>query len=408
MRYFVVIVLLVQSLFCVSIVTRFLTKQLLIDRGVENGFTRFVVHGAEDVILKDSQEPPNMYIEYLRNQCNGIFNGNDGKKNKFDFLKKITVLRGHLQGYTTNALLFRQTLLRWSVVFSLHQDTRKLGRLPDGYYYEAEEMANMRLLARKFGRFKSMLDSIDIPFLLVIDPSKYPAQSKQNIDSFLWVLDSLEIWHLNLADKQPFGIEGFYKTDHHWKIETALWSASEVAKEINKKLSYRIDTRLYDTARIERVLFPKMYMGSFGRRLFLPDSAREDFEELWPKYPTHFVNLTTDGEQIGDFKTAFGVLRLTAPNDVKSNSDFYANLMQSFKAHNLDSRAVPKSILVAGSSYAIPLAAFLSLGVQYVAEYDNHSVNQCSMEALKPDLLILEEGSFYFASRLANIILGDF
>jgi hypothetical protein len=280
--------------------------------------------------------------------------------------------------------------------------------LDDGVFYEIVPKSNTLPAALKVAHFQRFLQSKGIDFLFVMAPTQNQKQAYTNAAPFLRTLDSLGVKNMDLGKINPFGTDAFYKTDHHWTLPTALWAAQQVAFELNKTMRYNLNVNMLDKEKFDSIVYPKMFLGSYGRRMYWDDDRREDFVELWPKYETHFTNQTNGGTFEGEFGEVLSPNRLRTPNGMAD--DFYVRVFDDFSAHNFDSLAVPKSLFVVGNSYSRPVAGFLSLVFQNTMKIENANLSECVMEQVKPDLVILLETPSALSGKqlLANVILGEF
>jgi hypothetical protein len=401
MAWFVIVVLVVQGFFCAGIVARVLTKQFLVNRGIENAWTHFVM-GFENNNKNSRTRDPNLALDSLEEVCGSLQNYYSESKWNLGILVKLSSFQLKFEGYVKNKFPLRPVLMAIATPLALNGDARKIKWLPDGHMYEPKNFKKAYENALKLKNFENLLSKSNIPLLVVLAPALPNEQPDSNSVLFMRLLDSLNLWNLNLAANNPFGADGFYKTDHHWKIQTAFWAAQKTAEQINQKLQYHLDMNLYQRENFDSIVHQNMYLGSYGRRLYLDDSFRENFVELWPKYQTDYTVLTTGGKLQGIFKDVFGRDRLSLPNSM--NEDFYIALFPTFLAENHDSLAVPKTVLVVGHSYIKPFAGFLSLGFSKVASLSRLSVTQCIISTISPDLVIALEHN----GGLSDPILREF
>jgi hypothetical protein len=203
------------------------------------------MYGADNLKNENAYKGKNVFLNQLEHAC-----GDFSKKPKVRLnLYNIGFLLHYqktLEDYSQKYLALRSVLLAFPTPFpsSLHSEIIELDGASS--FHEKEPKANTHQSAIKVSNFKNMLDTMNIKLLFVSAPSKNQKEADVNIAPFHQELNDLSVWNINLGAKNPFGIAGFYKTDHHWKLETALWAAHEVSIEINDKLKYKINTSLYE------------------------------------------------------------------------------------------------------------------------------------------------------------------
>ncbi|MDR3348423.1 MAG: hypothetical protein LBO03_02260 [Acidaminococcales bacterium] len=162
----------------------------------------------------------------------------------------------------------------------------------------------------------------------------------------------------------------FFKTDHHWQIETAFWAYTELAKFLRQNHGFSADDFYLDKNNYNFITYKKHYLGSMGRKTGLAYMGADDFTVIYPKFKTDYVYTwrsdmdNADKALSGRFETA-----LLAPLD-HGHADFFDNGDKYFTylygnpglAHivNKNNRDGSKLLFVK-DSFAPPVAAFLSL-----------------------------------------------
>ena len=188
----------------------------------------------------------------------------------------------------------------------------------------------------------------------------------------------------------------FFRTDHHWKPETALRAAKVVGEKL---LSYGItfDSSYYDLQDYDVEILPAYFLGSEGKRATLAKVQADDFSILHPKFPTEMkVDIPEKKiDRTGDFE-----LLLYDKNCVE-NKDLYNMNPYSMYGHgdmaimNMENLLMPttnKKVLLIRDSYCDTMAPFLALGVRNLMTVDlrhfTGSVKAYIAEQ-KPDVVIV-------------------
>lgn len=231
-----------------------------------------------------------------------------------------------------------EMLLGWNVAF-VDPKGNHAGKLEDGaltWYLPRQDIdENIHNVAGVYNKCKE--DNID--FLYVIAPPKVNIKqdesiagkldfSIQNKDKFVRSLVSDGIPILDLG----YGLDKiydnhhqmFFRTDHHWKPETALTAVEIVSKDINYKNGYHIDTDKFNADLYEKKIYTKSFLGSQGKKVTLSQVEPDDFILLRPKFAVN-VNL-----KIPSFN-----VDVTGDFDIMLNPCMYENIsgMQLYSAN---------------------------------------------------------------------------
>lgn len=99
----------------------------------------------------------------------------------------------------------------------------------------------------------------------------------------------------------------FYRTDHHWKAETGLWAAGNLARYLNETHGYSIDTSMLEPDQFTYEVYPSWFLGSRGTKLSIARVDAEDFTMIYPKYPTllHYEIPGSRIDETGDFTVTY-------------------------------------------------------------------------------------------------------
>lgn len=90
----------------------------------------------------------------------------------------------------------------------------------------------------------------------------------------------------------------YYNSDHHWKTQTALWAAREIAETLG------LDTTLLQDGQYTVETYPDYFLGSLGRRVGTLYCGVDDFTLLVPKYETHYTFTHGEKTRTGTFREA--------------------------------------------------------------------------------------------------------
>ena len=151
--------------------------------------------------------------------------------------------------------------------------------------------------------FAKYLEKQKIKFGYILCPSKFSKfkkelpqgmvdYSNENADSFLKVLYDNNINVLDLREdlnkEFPDHFGAFFKTDHHWKPETGFWASQKIIKFLNQQLGQNLDENIIKKENFNFKTYPKLFLGSQGKKVTLSFAEPEDFTVITPKFNTDF------------------------------------------------------------------------------------------------------------------------
>ena len=254
------------------------------------------------------------------------------------------------------------------------------------YTYFSDGPEEKLSLIDSLNELRMTVEDDDTKFLYVMTPDKcipgYTEFSKglpysyvnETADLFLKGLRKQKIDYIDLREyMEDSGIEKselFYKTDHHWKIETAFYAFTCLVKELSKdyKFSENLIAEATNLNNYNKVLYEKSYVGSMARKTGVYYGDVDDFTMLYPKFPTKYrFRAKTNGNEYdtaGKFEHALmSMVPFTYdgshydPQADKYSSYLYGNQgVAHIKNKNVDG---PR-ILIVKDSFMVPVAAFLS------------------------------------------------
>ncbi len=260
-------------------------------------------------------------------------------------------------------------------------------------------------------RLKKELDRQDIPLLYIQAPFKLPADEQQlpdnvkdysneNADRFLKGLDAAGFDYFDLRknywSKGMNQNELFFNTDHHWTIDAAFRSYTEIAELLNSDYGFHIDEKYTDINNFNREVFKDYYIGSMGRRVGESYGGIDDFTLITPMFDTDYTVYERDygGEKIfeGTFREAVltnSYLAEGTPPETNRYAVYHGdNAELAFVNHNVRRG----KILIIKDSFGLPVYSFLSTGVHEVRALDVRLYQDSVAEYAKkyqPDVVII-------------------
>ncbi len=187
----------------------------------------------------------------------------------------------------------------------------------------------------------------------------------------------------------------FFRTDHHWKPETALRAAMVVGNKL-REYGIPVDDSHYDLQAFDVEVLPEYFLGSQGKRATLARANPDDFPILHPKFPTkiHFEVPELNIDDVGDFEITYDLKEV-------SKKDYYNRNPYGMYGHadraivNIQNLLVPQSdkkVLIIRDSFCDTMGPFLSLGIRNVMLLDVRNFTGSVKEYIdecRPDVVVL-------------------
>ncbi len=265
--------------------------------------------------------------------------------------------------------------------------------------------------AQKTGEFYEALTEEGIEFLYVQVPyeiDKYDCglpegvedYSNADADLFLQQIGERGVPYVDLRECMKeagmLNAEAFFKTDHHWTIETAFWAYTETVSLIEKRLSVEIPKDYTELTSYQVEMLENSVLGSNGRKTGIAYAGLDDISLIYPKFETQVIfEAPEDGiYKEGSFQEAFMAYeRLEGDNlyemlqyNVYIGEDYAVTVQRCVNA------PADKKILLIKDSYYRPVQAFLGTTFSRVDTLDLRYYTKDVMEyirQLQPDMVLL-------------------
>lgn len=199
----------------------------------------------------------------------------------------------------------------------------------------------------------------------------------------------------------------FFRTDHHWTIQTALNVSEYICGYMNEKYGFNLDKKLYEKNCFKIENHSKAFLGAEGRRTGKYYVGLDDFASLTPKFKSEFdidiVN--SEGEKFkrhGDFKDT--ILDRTKDIDSYSFEDsaYYYYWGGDYGHVHVENNALPegKKVVLIKDSFGIPVSAFMtcafkSMDIVDMRYYCDKESVMTMIDKLHPDAVIYVYGTGY-------------
>lgn len=163
----------------------------------------------------------------------------------------------------------------------------------------------------------------------------------------------------------------FFKTDHHWTIETAFWGFGQLVQHLNEVIDLQLDPeRFYtDIENYNVIQYKDSYIGSMGRKVGKYYAGVDDFSLIYPKFKTdydfYYKNDLEEKHLSGRFEDVLlAIYPLNMEGDKYSpmKDKYFTYLYGNQPFVHIKNKEVtdgPK-VLFIKDSLAVPLISFLS------------------------------------------------
>lgn len=254
-------------------------------------------------------------------------------------------------------------------------------------------------------KFNEELKRLNIPLLYVQYPAKklegytvfpvseYDDFSNECADEFLKLISANGIRNLDIRDKiveENLDRSAlFYKTDHHWTTQTALWATKQIVKYLNANFELNLDENKFELDKFNATEYKEFFLGSLGRRVGEHVAGKDDYTFLSPKGETQYeiyfpLHSKTKPLFSGDFMNTIVRKKMLESKDDKTNRyacyfEFeYGNLIiKNKKVEN------GKKVLLIKDSFSLPVAAFLSTELEELHLIDVRATGEAPESVMK-------------------------
>ena len=389
--------------FFLTIVTRFLTRQVLVERlGWDNAFTHAVFLGHEESTAVRPPAKIDWSEQYPFQGGEGVAKSRDSIAggDHIRYLNNAAVIvKSKVRSYTTDMLLGQIALTEVArtynriIGFPLIQADSVI-ILNNGYLTYKEELiddGHIDEIADSVKNFSDFLSGMDIGFVYVNAGSKvcpYDKQlptgaiehSNENGDELLQALTSRNVPVIDLREEMmKAGLDwydSYYKTDHHFTSLTGLWAAGVLARYLNDECSFAFDDEVFDPAQYQIDHFENNMLGSQGRTVTLANCELDDYDRVLPKFDTFFYlkiptrDIAEEGsysevlfdteffDQIADYSESDFLTKPGGFGAIKLGNYDLAIIENLASNHNAN-----KKILMLEDSFGLYLTSFLAADV---------------------------------------------
>lgn len=251
--------------------------------------------------------------------------------------------------------------------------------------------------------------------LPISDNEKLPVgmgdYSHENADMLLNALNEIRIPVIDLRTSSKIceipENTRFYKTDHHWRLETCYAAYVEIIERLEKDLGWNLsnDGMFISSENYNKLVKENCFLGSYGVKMGEWYIGKDDFVCLIPKWETDFsfeaygsvAAYGTDDmimKKEGDFTSA--LMDMGRVED----DDYYNKFFAFSNGYNIENRVINNmakndyKLLLISHSYGRPLTQYLSLSFKEVRNLDpqegRYNKNYLEyIDEFKPDLVLV-------------------
>lgn len=394
----------------------------------ENAITQLVFHDDPNIGMRENlskekkidwvkeypfsqMKQPSSYmraVDKLHYYKNKIFRKGKTNKRRTDIEEWTTK---HFWQYPTLVELGRQyeNIIGWNI----WNPSLKVAKFPDGSLTFIHSQNSQKERVESVSELADFAKSKGVKFFFVQAPSKVDAFgdktvngkidfSNQNADKLLIglrehgidVLDLRSSFH-EIAPTSEDYHRLFYRTDHHWKPQSALFAADLVAQRL-EIVGIPMDRQAYDSANYTIDTYPSFFLGSQGKKVTLAKTKPDDFDIVKPDFPVnlHVEMPSLDVDATGDFDLLLDPCQIERKDYYNLNPyAFYGRGdMPLLRIVNLNQRETGKKVLMIRDSFSDTLVPYLALGCRQIITLDlRHFTGsvQKFIEQEKPDVVVV-------------------
>lgn len=386
-------IILLFLIFCSIIGKAVIAKVIVKNWGVSNTVTDFIMEG-EDTLV----EHPKVFIDWK-------------KLYPFDQEEKISIhekienkinrssspgerlsgwVRKNLWGYWSLIETARRAdqYIGWDLYQQEGQYIKSFG---NGYLSHIWPRSDMNPKVMAVTEFYQFCQEQNIPFLFVQAPIKISRDLEQqdpklngyanrNADDLVQGVKEQGISVLDIRDiienEEIDSFSLFFKTDHHWKPQAAMWAAGLIAETLHEfpgvNLSY--DSYLLKPQEYEEVIYPQIFLGSQGRVWTLGRVEPDDISLFFPKRKTDFICMIPERNINfhGDFSIVYDMSQVQG-KDYYHKSAYHAygygdEPLIHIENHNQNKNDI--KMLIVKDSFGDAMVPFLAMVVKQIDAID--------------------------------------
>jgi len=249
---------------------------------------------------------------------------------------------------------------------------------------------------------KNYCDGLGVNLLYVNYPTKYMddnlAMSEFGMDSYVNRNADLLIERMqdkgisvidlrdNIVNESKDIKQMFYRTDHHWTVESGFWASKIIAEGLNNYCGYNIDTSIYDDNNFSFERLEDCWLGEQGQKVSESYIGLDNFTVIKPIFETSYL-IPFEGELLP--RTFDRFVDDSNYDFTKDVHDIGSLHYSYYPIHSINTDVEFGKVLVLGDSFNNVVVPFLSLSI--------HEVDPIILRGMEDDFDLLnyiKEGNY--------------
>lgn len=170
----------------------------------------------------------------------------------------------------------------------------------------------------------------------------------------------------------------YFKTDHHWRIETAFWAHVKLLTHLRDEFGFDFPefARNTDMGNYHQEKHAAFFSGSIARRAGEHFTSKDDFTLIYPKFDTRFLHTDNAGARTGSFAEA-----LLSPRHMHDTGT-YANRYCVYMDRDQGLRTIQNlaggryRALIIQNSNGLPFSSFLASSFESLTILDPRYITE--------------------------------
>lgn len=194
----------------------------------------------------------------------------------------------------------------------------------------------------------------------------------------------------------------FYRTDHHWTVETCFAAYQEIIWQLEKDMNWQLDAENIYTNRdcYEVMTLKNMFLGSYGVKVGEYYAGMDDFVVYIPTFDTDLQFEAYDQEHQLTLEKSGSFLEALMDNAILEDENYYNKYNAFSNGGYVENRVVnhlaenDKKVLLISHSYGRPLTQYLSMCFREIRNLDPQEGRYeddylAYIEEYQPDLVLI-------------------
>ena len=385
----------ILCIFLVLVAGKIVVKNVLYEKlHIDNALIAFVLSDDSEYL---GTSDPLTYVNYAK-----LYPFKENTQSKKDtlldkFVSKFSKIQDTFSTYASEKLLFRLDLIKAAYVYEdligmngiSMLDESAVVELREGHLTALNTQKDMQVAGENLVEFSRYIESTGAEFLYVQIPYKisesetslsamYQDYSNEDANELLTILEDNQVNTLDLrkAFDEKFGdfLPLFYKTDHHWKIETGLEAASILANYLNQNYDFEMKLENLEISKYKTTTYDDSFLGSRGRKVTLARTELEDIAILTPEYETSMCTYIPDRsiDVCGSFEETLMDESKLGREDYYDVSPYHTYAYGDRPIIEIENELVNngKKILIIRDSFSVPMVPFMALSTESIHSLD--------------------------------------